>query len=200
VAPSTALPIINGRLDLVEYMLADELLRKRIADLLRKSADAKRILQRFSLGRGDAEDLIALRRTVSITKQIASILAGQQQDLTGGSLRSTAADDAQAPGFGSAQRVLSSVAAVVGRFHLDGPLALADHIAAAIDEQGLETMHHTEEVEAAAVAEDAEADGSLAAQGLTAAPIDDRQRTDLKSSTIRSPDADTQDVWVMKRR
>lgn len=71
-APSSSLAEINARQGLVALFLRLEHLRKDIFEMLRRIEDASRIVQRFLLGRGDAEDLAAIRDTIRLWAQIKS--------------------------------------------------------------------------------------------------------------------------------
>ena len=73
-SPSMSLQVINARLDVVTLLLRYRALREEIMSLLRRSYDSQRLVQKFSLGRGDADDLISLLRTIEATSAIASLL------------------------------------------------------------------------------------------------------------------------------
>jgi DNA mismatch repair ATPase MutS len=62
--------VIEGRLDLVETFIRDEDLREDIVGFLKNTHDSQRIVQKFSLGRADADDLVALARTIEATSSI----------------------------------------------------------------------------------------------------------------------------------
>src|ERR1700722_1340047 len=107
-SPSTSLEVINSRLDLVSRMLGDILLRDSIVALLRRSHDSQRLVQKFSLGRGDPEDLLALANPIIATK--ALVLPLQRGESTVNT-PSTSLD-------------IDCLTAMIARIQLDGPSAL----------------------------------------------------------------------------
>ncbi|KMU75125.1 DNA mismatch repair protein mutS [Coccidioides immitis RMSCC 3703] len=60
-SPSASLPVINERLDLVSEFIEDIELEESITSLLKRSYDAQRLVQKFSLGRADADDIYAIK-------------------------------------------------------------------------------------------------------------------------------------------
>ena len=131
-SPSTSLPIINQRLDLVEQLFKDVSLRETVTQLLQRTFDSQRLVQKFSLGRGDADDLVSLHRTIVVTEQIASKI---EESIS------------QHHGNGLAQ----SLSGLLSRLSLEGPMQLTTNIANAVDEDGLMASHHIEEEKSAAV-------------------------------------------------
>lgn len=129
-SPSTSLSVINARLELVSKLLHDVPLRADIVKELRCSSDCQRLVQQFSIGRGDADDLVSLLRTIEVTESIAGILetAGSAGILTKS---------------GPVEKC--SLQSMFGRFSLEGPRALATRISSAIDEEGLMQSHRKEE-------------------------------------------------------
>jgi DNA mismatch repair ATPase MutS len=75
-SPSTSLALINQRLDLVETLVKNPLLREGIVNLLKRTFDSQRITQKFVLGRGDADDLINLHHTITATDGIFDLIRG----------------------------------------------------------------------------------------------------------------------------
>ncbi|KAG5513521.1 hypothetical protein PMAC_000953 [Pneumocystis sp. 'macacae'] len=69
-SPITSIPLINKRLNLVETFYHDSHLRAKIIYLLKKNYDSQRIIQRISLGRKNADDLLALSKAIDNTDQI----------------------------------------------------------------------------------------------------------------------------------
>ncbi len=193
-SPSMSLPVIEGRLDLAEYILADPELREQLVGLLRKTSDSKRIIQRFSLGRGDSDDLIALCKTIQITHDISIRLAAHQHALREGTSSNVMQDSAGLP------TEQSCIDSLLGRLKLDGPLQLAERIASAIDEEGVNQLHRFEEAETAAVVALAQGVQSEAA-GEDDAGLEKKSRSKRakKVEAVKPPDPDFQDVWVMKK-
>ncbi len=64
-SPSTSIPEINARLSLVEFFHNRPYFREDLVEFLPKLEDASRIVQKFSLGRGDASDLLGIRNTAA---------------------------------------------------------------------------------------------------------------------------------------
>ncbi|KAI4730761.1 hypothetical protein E4T49_01251 [Aureobasidium sp. EXF-10728] len=141
VSPSMSLPEINSRLDLVSELLEHDQLREDTMSALQRTTDVLRLLQRFSIGKGDADDLLALAKTIRIVNQIVGMM------------------NTHLPSQKSAIDTPSSslpLRALVDRLDLDGPSKLATRILEAIDEEGLSQQHLAEEAEAVGVAELAE--------------------------------------------
>lgn len=115
--------VINARLDLVTYLLHDELFRERITFLLRRSHDSHRLLQKFAFGRGDPDDMLGLASTIHATQELVATLFQ----------------------YGSGEACIRNMA---NRINLDGPTDLASRIKEAIDEEGVEQQHMIEDGEA----------------------------------------------------
>ena len=73
--------MINERLDLVSQFVDTAVLRHRIVTILKKTSDTLRLAQKFSFGRGDADDLLGLARTIGFAQQIGLILHEQLHGL-----------------------------------------------------------------------------------------------------------------------
>src|SRR5579871_291809 len=73
-SPITSIREINRRLDLVDTFLDDPNLFTDIIYHLRQTHDSQRLVQRFSLGRGDSDDLLSLARTIRETEKILARL------------------------------------------------------------------------------------------------------------------------------
>ena len=186
-APSTSLPVINGRLDLVAFLLQSEDLREEITRSLSRSYDSQRLVQKFSFGRGDPEDLISLYRTILAADEISVRLSESSKEWKSSTPARENTDGML--GFGCLGTILS-------RLDLNGPASLAQRISEAIDEEGLMRKQRLHEDETANVI--AMAQGVAAAQGVqlnpARGPKGERQKDSIMSS---QPDAD--DVWVMKK-
>lgn len=184
-----SLNVINNRLDLVSRFRYDHSLRERITNLLCRTHDSQRLVQKFSMGRGDAEDLISLLRTIEATKEIARILEEQ-----------TSIPDT--PGNPSAGHlnVYQSLSKLSHRLSLAGPDALALRIFAAIDEEGLMESYRVNETESAGMISLAQ--GVLINEGS----VDDQEALSgiIQSKTVRKKSAEQDPVehqiWVMRKR
>ncbi|KKY26180.1 putative dna mismatch repair protein muts [Diplodia seriata] len=111
-SPSMSLDIINQRLDLVAALIEGPALRENLAALLRRSFDTWRLVQKFSIGRGDADDLLELSKTVQITKDVAQLL---ENETNGGESLDGLVDDAKLRIRSEEQRVFSLLRAEVVR-------------------------------------------------------------------------------------
>ncbi|KAB8766456.1 hypothetical protein FH972_026616 [Carpinus fangiana] len=176
-APSMSLPIINDRLDLVETFLSNEVLREELTDLLKKTSDTLRLLQKFSFGRGDAEDLLGLSRTVALTQETGKLLLSS----------------------GSGQR--DCLQKLTNRFNWNGPIELAERILSAIDEEGLMLRQRSEDLAEAHVADLARSVLENEADSEDMAKITKR----LQSKKLNLQHDDSSDtpqdgeIWIMRR-
>ncbi|ORY60184.1 muts domain V [Pseudomassariella vexata] len=125
-APSTSLATISQRQDLVEYFIKHPDLRDEVVQLLRRSHDSQRLVQKFAFGRGDPDDLVGLANTVRATEDIVQLLA-----------------------TASSESGKSPFTYLLARINLDSPSTLADKIRNAIDEDGISAKHELEVSETA---------------------------------------------------
>ncbi|KAF8741496.1 MutS domain I, partial [Rhizoctonia solani] len=72
--PSTSVQEIRARQALVALFYARPHLRRDIVALLRKMGDATRLVQKLILGRGDADDLLAIAETIGVHAHTTSRL------------------------------------------------------------------------------------------------------------------------------
>lgn len=177
-------------------MLQDKSLRENLVYLLRRTADSKRLVQKFSLGRGDADDLIALCKTIRIMQEIVTLItdqSGAQVGQSDSTILSNATNVEPAKGSPCIELLIS-------RLDLDGPRLLADRIAAAIDEEGVTRLHQVEELEAEAVASLAQSveTGLDPGEESDAVPKRGRKKSEPKSDK-RNESVDLGDVWVMRK-
>ena len=159
-------------------------IREDIVSLLRRTHDSQRLVQKFSLGRGDADDLISLLRTVIATQSIAEVL---QQSI------------AKAPFDNDSLETRHALGQAFKRLALDGPGLLAARIQSTIDEDGLNARQREEENQSAKFVSMAQ--GILQSEGAA----DDLEafsqitRSKLTSRTSTEQSLDDADVWVMCR-
>ncbi|KAI4091103.1 MAG: hypothetical protein LQ344_004331 [Seirophora lacunosa] len=182
-SPATSLSTINERLELVSRILHDAPLKEEVVQELRRTSDCQRLVQQFSMGRGDADDLISLLRTIEITEAILGILESASSARSIGEVGSVADDPL---------KLMSN------RFSLEGPRALATQISNAIDEEGLMQSHQKEESETAGYVRAAQA--VLQREG-SAVDFDDlsqvvRAKVGQQGS---SEEADDEDTWIMRK-
>lgn len=133
-APSTSLEVINFRQELVARFINDEDLRDAIITLLRRSHDSQRLVQKFALNRGDADDLLRLANTIRATEDIVNLLSS--------AVKKSSSDS------GEGESQTDCLAQLISRISLDQPLKLAKKIRDAIDEEGLNAQHEIEDNEA----------------------------------------------------
>lgn len=178
-SPARSVSIIDNRLNLLETFFLNEALMRDIRFLLEKSQDTQRILQKLSLGRGNAGDLIGLAHTIEITQKILERLA--------------------------AEKYFHEVTMKDLVKELDVPLDLAKTITKAIDEEGLMQQQRIEESEAtisAALAQAQELGGgggdgvpgpSLLKKAKTVGPIVGRRM-------INENHMEKLEAWIMQKR
>ena len=187
-SPSMSLQVINTRLDLVTLLVQDRLLREEIMNLLRRSYDSQRLVQKFSLGRGDADDLISLLRTIEATSAIANRLEAH-------SISSETSSETNSPNPKHRQ----SLQNLKSRLWLEEPKALATQIAEAIDEDGLTESHRIEEAEQADMISMAqgvlEKEGSLEDQ----AAMTQVSRSKLKQKSSADQELEEVDGWFLRK-
>ena len=169
--------VINDRLDLVAELMKDEVLLTELGELLRRTYDTLRLIQKFSFGRGNADDLQGLARTINLTRSIGDLLLDTQKD-------------AESP-----------LAKIHARFHWDTPSRVADSIIAAIDEEGLTLQQQSQElnqVEAAGLARNV-----LEQEALGSEMSDLRKSLSTKRfnkvNEIEEDKSSTDDIWIMRR-
>ena len=184
-----SLSVINARLDLVSHFYHDEAFNESIARLLARSYDSQRLLQRFSMGRGDADDLISLLRTIEATNEIATVL--EKHFFT-----PSKATESGRPVLDHTQSLLNPNQ----RLSLEGPAALAVRIANAVDEEGLMQSHQIEENNSAEMLLRAQEvllhEGSVDDQD--AMPKVARSKAPNKVQTDQDPAEEA--VWIMCKK
>lgn len=185
-SPSTSLDIINDRLNLVSELIKDEELRERITLLLKRSYDAQRLVQKFSLGRGVADDLICLSRAIEASKDLRSTLVRKYR--SGKKSKSSL----KLPG---------GIQVMIDRLNMDGPDKLSRRILDAIDEEGLSKQQRAEED--AAANDEALAYQVITSEGstedLSAMPKKVQKRAGVKPKVTNDSGAVNQTTWVMQR-
>ncbi len=188
-SPSASLPVIEERLDLVSLFLHNYYLRETVVQLLQRSFDSQRLVQKFSLARGDADDLMSLSRTIEVTEQIFETLSQYCQD----NAISNEGEPAQS----------TYLKSILSRLSLTGPRALANRIRDAIDEEGLlesERIKENEEVEMVALAQDVLAEEG-SPEDLEALPKQTRRRVAAKKVNGNSNrDIEDENIWIMRQR
>ncbi|KAG9000887.1 DNA mismatch repair ATPase msh1 [Tulasnella sp. JGI-2019a] len=81
-SPSTVVTTINSRQALVAVFLALPHLRNDLIQLLKQSEDATCIVQKFLLGKGDTEDLLAIRDTIRVWNEMREMTESELYNIT----------------------------------------------------------------------------------------------------------------------
>ncbi|KAL2854262.1 muts domain V-domain-containing protein [Aspergillus pseudoustus] len=184
-SPSTSLSVINERLDLVSVFIEDTEIRDILIQLLKRSYDAQRLVQKFTLGRGDPDDLICLSRAIDASKEVKRVLSNKNSE------------DINSEHTSQSSR--RSLQTMIDRLYLDGPTALADKILSAIDEEGLLQKQRIED--------DTAAEAAMLAQKVTlneGSPGDldslpKRVRAKGSDRSVPADDPSAIDTWVMRQ-
>lgn len=194
-SPVTSISIIDNRLNLVEIFRYNFPLREKVTHLLKKSHDSQRIVQKFTLGRGDADDMIALATTIHITNDLKELLTSK--------IDSNKSD---------ANRLLwASMEALLKR--LDIPLTLAKKINKSIDEEGLMQQQRNEQSEAAEmIARVQEVIKDIKDEESSESTLEDPSSAETKEilssaaaglrkrRMLSGKDQERQEAWIMKTR
>ncbi|KAF1997593.1 DNA mismatch repair protein muts [Amniculicola lignicola CBS 123094] len=192
-APSMSLSTINDRLDLVQEMLEYPQLRQDMMTLLGQTFDSLRLVTKFTVGRGDADDLIELSRTITTTSEVVGVLYDHST-----TRNSIPVDPSSEP---SEHRRRACIRALQNRFDLVAPMALANRIEDAIDEEGLSEQHRREDDEAAEMVDLAQ--DVLGREGgeedLKPMPKRIQPKPHMIVSSFKSATDGRDDIWIMKR-
>lgn len=168
--------------------MGDEELRESVVQLLKRSYDAQRLVQKFSLGRGDPDDLICLSRTIEASKEIRRVLSSHFDTQIG-----TSAIGPEGPSRG--------LSAMIDRLQLDGPVALADRILNAVDEEGLlqkQRIDDSTAAETAALAQEVVMnEGSP--EDLDSMPRKVKSKNENRTGLAADADPAALDTWIMRR-
>lgn len=166
----------------------DQAQREKITSFLRRTYDSQRLVQKFSMGRGDADDLISLLRTIEATNELANTL---EEHI------STSKPDAET--VENSMVTAPPLQTLSSRLSLDGPNALARRITAAIDEDGLIQSHRFEENSSAEMVSLAQ--GILLDEGS----VDDKEAMSrimsTKTASKKSMEQESEEeTWIMRKR
>lgn len=190
ISPSMSLSVINNRLDLVQEMLQHEILREEMLSMLRRTFDTYRLLQKFSIGKGDADDLLGLARTIEMMQKVSEILHEH-----------IISNQDAAPGEGEAEIDLTFLWDILGRFDLNQPRKVAQNIQTAIDEEGLNRQHLVEEASELETEQMAEAVVTADASGQQSPKLSRRtSRAQVSQSNDRPGEPKSDDIWIMRKK
>jgi DNA mismatch repair ATPase MutS len=161
-----------------------------VTALLCRTSDSQRLVQKFSLGRGDADDLISLGKTIRMTERIVKGLENASPE---GSLYSTE----EATQLGVENQVIENL---VRRLKLQGTDRLAKAIEDTIDEEGLMKTHIIEDTEASNMMALAErvmtAEGETSVASRTANHFPSETKPTRPALSIRK--GTEEGIWIMK--
>jgi DNA mismatch repair ATPase MutS len=188
-----SLSTVNDRLDLVEEMIQYPQLRQDIIALLERTYDSLRLVTKFTYGRGDADDLMELSKTITTTSDIVDIL---REHAT--SRKAIPEDPARGP---LESRRKECIAALERRFSLDSSLELAQRIQDAIDEDGLSEHHRLEDEQASEMSELAQdvLGREAGEEDLKAIPKRIQPKPHMIAGSFKSATDGREDVYIMKR-
>jgi DNA mismatch repair ATPase MutS len=192
-APSMSLSTINDRLDLVEEMIDYPQLRQSIIGLLGQTFDSLRLVTKFTVGRGDADDLMELSKTIFTTSEIVNTIREHST-----SRKSIPVDQEAAT---TELRRRNCLPALEKRFELGQPLELAQHIQEAIDEEGLSEYHRIENDEAAEMVDIAQdvLGREAGEEDLKPLPKKVQPKPHMIAPSVKSATDGRDDIWIMRR-
>lgn len=188
-----SLSTINDRLDLVEEMIQYPQLRQDITGLLERTFDSSRLVTKFTYGRGDADDLMELSKTIATTSDILNTLLEHAAPRRAIPIKP--AQDALEV------RRSKCIAALGRRFNLEQPLELAQQIEKAIDEEGLSEYHRLEDEQAGELAELAQdvLGREAGEEDLKEIPKRIQPKPHVIAASFKSATDGREDVYIMKR-
>jgi DNA mismatch repair ATPase MutS len=188
-----SLSTINDRLDLVEEMMEYPQLRQDVINKLEHTFDSLRLVTKFTMGRGDADDLLELSKTISTTAEILELLQDHSASRNAIPLDP---DKAEAE-----ERRRKCLPGLVKRFEIEKPLLLAERIQEAIDEEGLSEQHRIEEDEAEEMADFAQdvLGREAGEEDLKLMPKRILPKQRMITASFKSATDGRDDVWIMKR-
>lgn len=187
-----SLSTINERLDLVEELIDYPQLRQDIMTLLGQTFDSLRLVTKFTVGRGDADDLMELSKTIVTTSEISEVL--DEHVASRNSILNEGDETVE-------RRRRRCIPALRNRFELDQPLKLAQRIQDTIDEEGLSEYHRLEEDQAAEIEELAQdvLGREAGEEDLKAMPKRIQPRPHVIAPSFKSATDGRDDIWIMKR-
>lgn len=189
-----SLSTINERLDLVEEMIDYPQLRQDVMALLGQTFDSVRLVTKFTVGRGDADDLMELSKTVVTTAELAEMLRDHVAS------RNAILVDPENQVVETRRR--HCVPALQNRFDLVQPLELAQRIQDTIDEEGLSEYHRIENDQAAEIEEMAQdvLGREAGEEDLKELPKRIQPKPHMIAPSFKSATDGRDDIWIMKRK
>lgn len=183
VAPVMSVFEINRRLDLVSSLVHDQELAEEVEKKLRPTSDIQRLLQRFSIAKGDADDLLAIAKTIDLVNDLKIFTL---EHLT--KSRRKHARNGPHKSYATTMRLTMS------SLDLKQLLLVKDAIKSAIDETSLNAQHLHE----------AEDSAGLATFAEEVEAADGKVKSKLKSQALKRKSAsetanESDEIWIMYR-
>lgn len=189
-----SLSTINERLDLVEEMIDYPQLRQDMVASLMQTFDSVRLVTKFTIGRGDADDLMELSKTIMTTADIVKMLDEHTAS------RNSILVDPENQVVETRRR--QCIPALTKRFELHQPLELAQRIQDTIDEDGLSEYHRLESDQAAEIEELAQdvLGREAGEEDLKEMPKRIQPKPHAIAPSFKSATDGRDDIWIMKRK
>ena len=187
-----SLSTINDRLDLVEEMIECPQLRQSLTALLGNTFDSLRLVTKFTFGRGDADDLMEISKTIATCRDIAQTLSEHS------TLTPTVNSDPEQNSSNTRRKQCISM--LERRFDLEQPHELERRIQAAIDEEGLSEYHRMQaekEEVMSGLAQDV-LDREAGEEDLKDMPKRIQPKPRSIVGSYKSATDGRDDVWIMK--
>ncbi|KAL1656969.1 MutS protein 1 [Didymella pomorum] len=193
-APSMSLSTINDRLDLVEEMIEYPQLRQDVISLLGQTFDSLRLVTKFTYGRGDADDLMELSKTIATAFELFNII----REHTASRNAIPVNPDAET----SETRRRQCMSTLERRFDLEGVLKLARRIQDAVDEDALSEYHRAEDEQADEMSELAQdvLGREAGEEDLKKMPKRIQPKLHAITGSFKSATDGRDDIWIMKRK
>ncbi|KAJ4350766.1 MutS protein 1 [Ascochyta clinopodiicola] len=193
-APSMSLSTINDRLDLVEEMIEYPQLRQDVVTLLSQTFDSLRLVTKFTYGRGDADDLMELSKTIVTTSDLFNIL--HEHTVSRNAIPPSPDREA------SEKRRRHCMSTLERRFELQSVRELSKRIQDAIDEDALSEYHRVEDEQAEEMSELAQdvLGREAGEEDLKNMPKRIQPKPHAITGSYKSATDGRDDIWVMKRK
>jgi DNA mismatch repair ATPase MutS len=188
-----SLSTINDRLDLVEEMIEYPQLRQDVIALLGHTFDSVRLVTKFTVGRGDADDLMELSKTILTTEEIVNNL--KEHSISRNAIPLSPETQTMETRRRQCLNLLQK------RFELNTPLQLARRIRDAIDEDGLSEYHRRESDQATEM-EDFASDvlgREAGEEDLKDLPKRIQPKPHAIAPSFKPATDGRDDIWIMKR-
>lgn len=189
-----SLTTINDRLDLVEEMIEYPQLRQDVIALLGQTFDSLRLVTKFTYGRGNADDLTELSKTITTTSDLFKII--HEHTMSRNTIPTEPNNET------SASRRKQCMSALERRFDLGGVCELSKRIQDAIDEDALSEYHRVEDEQAEEMSELAQdvLGREAGEEDLKNMPKRIQPKPHAITGTYKSATDGRDDIWIMKRK